>query len=290
MKFGIMFANTLPFNEADDAVALATGAEAAGFESLWTAEHVVWPTSYDSPYPYSRSGKMPGEESAPLPDPIVWLTWVAAHTQTIRLATGILILPQRNPLVTAKELSTLDQLSGGRVELGIGIGWLREEFEALGVPFERRGERMDEYVAAMRVAWTEDDASFAGEFVSYSGINVNPKPLQAPIPITVGGHSPAAARRAGRYAEGLFPALATEERLQELVPLARGSAEAEGRDPALLEFTAGTGRSFISEPASVIEPLAGLGVTRLVVPAFYLLRPDLETALGKIAEVITEFG
>ena len=151
MKFGVMFANAGPRARPEDAVAMAQDAEAAGFESLWTVEHVVVPAGYESEYPYSADGRMPGGEDADIPDPLVWLAWVGAVTTTLRLATGILILPQRNPVVLAKELATLDLLSGGRVVLGVGVGWLREEFDALGVPFEERAARTDEYVEALRV-------------------------------------------------------------------------------------------------------------------------------------------
>src|SRR5262249_32382928 len=141
MKFGIMFANVLGFTRPEGAIAIAQAAEAAGFESLWAVEHVVVPAGYKSEYPYSDTGRMPGTEDVDIPDPLVWLTYVAGATSTIRLATGILILAERNPVVTAKEVATLDMLSNGRVTLGVGAGWLREEFDAIGVPFERRGKR-----------------------------------------------------------------------------------------------------------------------------------------------------
>ena len=155
MEFGIAFANTLQFTEHEGLVDLARSAEAAGFDSLWTVEHVIFPDGYQSEYPYARSGKMAADASSPIPDPLIWLAFVAAATTTLRLGTGILILPQRNPLILAKEVATLDRLSGGRVELGIGVGWLREEFDALGVPFERRGARTDEWIDLMRAVWTE---------------------------------------------------------------------------------------------------------------------------------------
>ncbi|MEZ5235173.1 MAG: LLM class flavin-dependent oxidoreductase [Acidimicrobiales bacterium] len=125
--------------EPGDAARLARAAEAAGIESLLTVEHIVWPTEYDSVYPYSPTGRLPGGPDTALPDPLIWMAHVAAHTTTLRLLTGVLVLPQRNPLLVAKQVATLDALSGGRIELGIGVGWLREEFEALGVPFEGRG-------------------------------------------------------------------------------------------------------------------------------------------------------
>ncbi|MEI8127478.1 MAG: LLM class flavin-dependent oxidoreductase, partial [Actinomycetota bacterium] len=148
MKFGVIFANSGPFSRAEAAVSMVTAAERAGFESVWTVEHVVVPAGYESEYPYDPSGKMPGRDSAPIPDPLIWLAYLAAVTTTIKLATGILIVPQRNPLVLAKEIATLDNLSGGRFHLGLGVGWLEEEFDALNVPFSERGRRTDDYVAA----------------------------------------------------------------------------------------------------------------------------------------------
>src|SRR5437588_6397741 len=171
MKFGVMFANVGPYVEPDMAAAFGRIAEEHGIESLWAVEHVVVPADYQSQYPYSPSGRMPGPEESPIPDPLIWLTWVGAATTTLRLATGILILPQRNPVILAKELATLDVLSKGRVELGVGVGWLREEFDALGVPFEERGARMDEYIAAMRALWERGEDTYRGRFVDFHSAN-----------------------------------------------------------------------------------------------------------------------
>jgi probable F420-dependent oxidoreductase len=139
------------------------------------------------------------------PDPLIWLTWAAAATTRLRFMTAVMILPQRNPLVLAKEVATLDYLSGGRIKLGIGVGWLKEEFEALGIPFERRGKRADDYIAAMRALWASDGASFVGEFVKFDKVSCNPKPVAKSVPIVVGGHSEAAARRAGRLGTASSP-------------------------------------------------------------------------------------
>ena len=198
MKFGIAYRNTMTFTQPAGLKALAQGAEAAGFESVWTVEHVIFPDGYESTYPYDPSGKMPAAADTPIPDPLVWLGQVAAVTTTLRLATGILILPQRNPLVLAKELATLDSLSGGRVELGVGVGWLEEEFDALGIPFSERGTRTNESIEVMRALWDDDHASYEGQHFSFSGASSNPKPFDGRIPIHIGGHSSVAARRAGR--------------------------------------------------------------------------------------------
>ena len=175
MKFALHFGN-FAFPDPEGARRLVRLAEAAGFDSVFAVEHVVVPDDYASVYRYAPGGRLPGGPSVNFPDPLIWLTWVAAATTRLRFMTAVMILPQRNPLVLAKEVATLDYLSGGRIELGIGVGWLKEEFDALGIPFERRGKRADEYVAAMRALWASDGAGFAGEFVNFNRVNCNPKP------------------------------------------------------------------------------------------------------------------
>jgi probable F420-dependent oxidoreductase len=247
---------------------------------LWTVEHVVVPAGYQSTYPYSRSGRMAGgAEDFPSPDPLIWLAFAAAATSRIRLATGILILPQRNPLVLAKEVATLDRLSGGRVILGVGVGWLEEEFNALGVPFAGRGERTDEYVAVMRALWTQDLASFSGTTIRFHDVYLRPQPTQRPVPIVIGGHSERAAQRAGTIGDGFFPAGVEVERLPLLVASAREWAERAGRDPARLEITMGAR----PKPESVAAVLAA-GVDRLVLPAPQQIE-DLERMAGELAGV-----
>ena len=156
MKFGLAFASSVGV-DSSSALEICKCAEEIGFESVWGGEHVIMPTTIDSSYPYTADGKIPATPDMPIPDPLIWLSFVAAHAPTLRLGTCILILPQRNPVILAKALATLDHLSGGRVELGIGVGWMREEFDALSIPWEARGARTDEYVEAMRVLWREPD-------------------------------------------------------------------------------------------------------------------------------------
>jgi probable F420-dependent oxidoreductase len=290
MRFGVSMASSWPFNQLDSAVELAQATEAAGFESLWTVEHVVWPENYESVYPYSRRGKMSGDPSVDIPDPLIWLSWVGAATSRIRLGTGILILPQRNPLVLAKELATLDGFSGGRLEFGVGVGWLEEEFDALGIPFAGRGRRTDEYVAAIRTVWSEANASFSGEFVDFSGVNVNPKPVQAEVPVTIGGHTEAAARRAGRIGDGFFPGTGSFESLAGLFGIVRETAEEHGRDPAAITLTTWHPQGIFDDPEKRLEELAILGVDRVVVPGFLLIRPDLDTVMAQMSDIIATYG
>lgn len=286
MKFGIGFANTGPFASGPGAVKLAAAAEAAGFESLWTVEHVVYPEGYESVYPYGPSGKMPGSGRNPIPDPLAWLGHVAAATSEIRLATGISLLAERHPLVFAKEVATVDSMSGGRVELGIGVGWLREEFDALGVPWARRGARTEEYLEVMRRVWAEDDVSFEGEFVSFERVSSNPKPPAGRVPVHIGGHSPAAARRAGRVGDGFFPA---EGDVASLVRMARTEAAEAGRDPASIEITTFHPGLLGDDPAAAVAEAESWGAHRLLVPAFRYYR-HTEEALAEFAGSVIRPG
>lgn len=274
MKIALGFANTGPFATPAGARALGPAAEAAGFESVWTVEHVLYPEGYESTYPYSPTGKMPGSGDSPIPDPMAWLSFIGATTSTLKLGTGILIVPQRNPAVLAKEVATVDMLTEGRVMLGIGVGWLREEFDALGVPWPRRGKRTDEYIAAMRALWAQDDVNFKGEFVNYDGVSSNPKPHDGSVPIVIGGHSRAAAERAGRLGDGFFPGTGD---LGELIDIVRQTAADNGRDPESIEITAGSAQ-VASDPKAAVQELTELGVSRMFVPAFLFARSENLTA------------
>jgi probable F420-dependent oxidoreductase len=287
MKFALMFVNSM-LPDAAGATRLGKLAEAAGFDSLITVEHVIWPSVYNSAYPYSPSGRLPGNPSTPLPDPLIWMAWVAATTTRLRFMTGVLILPQRNPLVLAKEVATLDYLSGGRIELGIGVGWLKEEFDALGVPFEKRGKRADEHIAAMRALWAGDDASFKGEFVNFTGVSSNPKPPRGTVPIVIGGHSEAAAKRAGRLGDGFFPLNAGQHDIGPLIAMMRAEAAKAGRDPKAIGITTtcpGLSPKAGSDPRSAIEERAALGVSRVIVPVTPFMA-DLETGLAAFGEKV----
>lgn len=283
MRFGIAFANTGPMIEPRAAAAFAGAAEAAGFESIWTVEHVVVPRHYESPYPYSPTGKMPGSEDSPIPDPLIWLTYVAAETERIKLGTGILILPQRNPVVLAKQTATLDQLSGGRLLLGIGVGWLEEEFDAIGVPFSERGARTDDAVAVLRALWTEDAASHHSAFTNFDECVVRPRPVQPSVPIHVGGHTDVAARRAGRLGDGFFPGKGAHVELARLFDVVRVTALEHGRDPSRVELTAGSDKHGGAEALDDVKALADIGVDRVVVPAFAFWR-DSAAALARYGD------
>jgi probable F420-dependent oxidoreductase len=281
VRFGLAFASSVGIDHAT-ALDVCRAAEAAGFESLWGGEHVVLPATIESRYPYTADGRIPATDETPIPDPLIWLAFAAAAAPTMRLGTCILIVPQRNPLVLAKELATLDQLSGGRVELGLGVGWMKEEYDAIGVPWERRGARNDEYVAAMRALWSGPRAEFHGAFVDFPPVTCSPRPVQDSIPILVGGDSDAAIGRAVRLADGYFPGEGDPDRLGALIRRVRDAAERAGRDPASIEINAMFGRQ-MSDPIAGVEQLRELGVGRVMVPAFFFAGPG-----GP--ERIVEFG
>jgi len=276
MKFGLGAPYAMgAIEEGDYAARFARIAEDLGFESLWTVEHVVMVPEYASRYPYHPSGRSPFSAEVTQPDPLIWLAYVAAATQRIRLATGVLIVPQRNPVVLAKTLATLDRLSGGRLLIGAGVGWVREEAEAVGVDFDDRGARMDESIEAMRALWREPVSHYAGEHFRFDGVVSKPKPAQpGGVPILIGGHSKAAARRAGRLGDGFYPLGVDDARFAELQGVMNEAARVAGRDPAAIEVTLGGDLG-----AESAERNARLGAARTVV---YPPTGDLDALPSKL--------
>lgn len=281
MKFGVIPPYGIsPLESGEFAIAFAQIAERYGFESIWVVEHVVMAVDYVSVYPYDPSGRSPFTADVPQPDPLIWLSYIAAATQRIRLATGILNLPQRNPLILAKEVASLDRLSGGRLELGIGIGWVREEAAAVGTSFDNRGRRTDEYIEVMRTLWREPVASFKGEFVNFERVVSQPKPVQADgVPIVVGGHSKAAARRAGRLGNGFYPLGVSVAKLAALRDTMAESARQCGRDPSAIAITC------LGNPdLQSAEFYAGVGVDRIVIAAKHRNLEELRRWCGKFSD------
>jgi len=279
MKFGLAFASSIGL-DSQSAIDLSKRAEEIGFESVWGGEHVIIPAKFDSKYPYTEDGKLPAEPDTPIPDPLIWLAYVAAAAPTLKLGTCILILPQRNPVILAKELATLDVLSGGRVELGIGVGWLQEEFEALGVPWERRGARNDEYVEAMRVLWAGTEAEYHGDFVDFDPVTSSPRPVKGDIPILVGGDTQVAINRAARLAQGYFPGTSKTEELKELISKLHEALKKNDRAPGDVEINAIFGEQ-MADPVAGVAQMEEIGVSRLMVPAFFFAGPD---GLDRLAE------
>jgi len=244
-----------------DAVAFA--AERCDFATLWSGEHVVMVDRSASRYPYSEDGQIAVPSTADWIDPLIGLSFAAAATSTIRVATGVLLLPEHNPVLVAKQAATLDTLSGGRLTLGAGIGWSREEFNALGVPFERRAARIAEYVAAMRTLWRDDVASFDGEFIGFDSVRVNPKPFDGSrIPIVLGGNSDAALHRVAAWGDGWYGFnLDGVSAVADRVEFLRLLCDEGGRDPGELRLSV----ALCDLQVSDIGPLADLGVDELVV-------------------------
>ncbi len=262
MKIGLLYINSGPFIKPELFAHLARSAERLGFESIWTVEHVVIPQNYKTPYPYSRDGKIPGGEDVPIADPFLPLAYAAAITTRLRLGTGVIILPQHNPLYVAKEIATLDVLSRGRAMLGVGSGWFKEEFSALGLDFHTRGARTDESIQAVRALWREDPSSFRGKYLSFEALRSFPKPVQeGGVPIHIGGHSPAAARRAARFGDGFFSSEADISKLKELFGIMREECARRGRSPSEVELSC-MGRA---KPDSVRQ-LGDIGISRVIVP------------------------
>ncbi len=289
MKFGLAFGSSLGI-EGDGALELCRRAEAAGFDSVWGGEHVIMPTTIESAYPYTADGRIPAQPETPIPDPLIWLAYVAAAAPTLRLGTCILIVPQRNPVILAKEIATLDRLSGGRVELGVGVGWMREEFDVLGVPWERRGARTDEYIAAMRTLWSGPEVEFHGEFVDFPRVTCSPRPIQTSIPVLVGGDSPAAIRRAVRIADGYFPGEGKVDRLGHLIGELRIAADKHGRDPASIEVNAIFAVQ-MTDPVAGAEQFAEIGVGRAMIPSMFFAGPGGLDRMSEFGErVIRKAG
>jgi probable F420-dependent oxidoreductase len=224
MKIGFFAVGIGPTVEPERIRSIAVNAERLGFASIWAPEHVVLLERYSSKYPYS-SGEFPMPTDTPINDPFTTLAYVAACTSRIKLGTGICLVPEHNPLVLAKTVATLDRLSGGRFILGVGVGWLAEEFGAIGVPWERRAQRTREYIDVMRKLWHEPKSSHSGEFVSFQGVQSFPKPANGKgVPVWFGGESGPALRRTAEYGDGwlgfnLLPdeAAARLKRIEELL-------------------------------------------------------------------------
>jgi probable F420-dependent oxidoreductase len=228
-------------------------AERLGYDSVWAGEHVVLPSPRVEPSPM--------EPEDAILDPLVALTHVAAHTERIRLGTGVLLLPQRNPVVLAKQVASLDVLSGGRLILGIGVAYLEPEMRAIGVPMEGRGSRSDEYLAAMRSLWEDEAPGFHGRFADFEGVDAHPRPVQRPLPVVVGGHSERAFLRAARHADGWYGFLTGLRAMAQYRDGLRAAIEQAGRTRPL-HVSVSPSRPMDAE---TVRAYADLGVDRLIV-------------------------
>jgi probable F420-dependent oxidoreductase len=257
IRLGLFSMTTGPASYPEGAARIARAAEAAGFDSLWGGEHVVLPDPQAPPAPLGPTDR--------IADPVVTLAFLAAHTTRVRLGTGIIILPQRNPLVLAKQLATLDVLCAGRLVVGVGVGYLEPEFRALGAPFRERGRVTDEYLGAMRAIWGDGPPAYHGRVVRFAGVDAHPKPVQRPHPpIVVGGHTPAAFRRAVEQGQGWYGFALDAEATARCLAGLREAAARHPRPPALgpLEISV-TPRGRVDREAA--RRFADLGVHRLIV-------------------------
>jgi probable F420-dependent oxidoreductase len=287
MKIGFSIFSTKAFNT--EAVRFfATKAEELGYESIWMPEHVAFPTSFQSRYPYSPDGKYPGDMDLDCPEPLAVLNYVAALTKRIKLGTVIIILPLHHPLYIGKQLATLDVLSGGRVILGVGSGWLKEEFDALGIDWKTRGSRTDECIQALRSVWRDNPSSFHGKHFNFGPVKSFPKPITGDIPIFIGGHSPANAKRAARLGDGLMPASSVEDALNAL-SMMKEECRRIGRDPSKMEFNCSSDKSTWfggwDKLADSARRLRDIGVTRITFPSTLF---GLEWNPGAIAHAMEQ--
>jgi probable F420-dependent oxidoreductase len=290
MKFGIVPINLREFTNPEVLVPFVQRAEALGYESVWTAEHVIIPKTYTSVYPYNPSGKLPFAADAAIIDPLVALTFIAAATSRLRLGTGVNILPQMNPLYLAKWASSIDHLSRGRLRLGVGIGWLREEFAAIGVPFEQRGKRADEYLQALKAVWSGEEVNFQGEFVRWQGFMMRPRPVQpGGVPLVIGGVTPAAIRRTVRYGDGWYVIGKDLDEYRAHMRALADEGARQGRDLRELEITAYW--NYAREGVESLSVYEDLGVHRLLINVHALRERDVTVALERFAnEVIAKHG
>jgi len=272
MKFGLFGINNGPCAFPKCAAAVARAAEDAGFESVWTGEHVILPDPQAPPSPVAAD--------YPMLDPTVSLAFVAAHTSKIRLGTGIIILPQRNPVVLAKELASADVLSNGRLIFGIGVGYLKPEFEAIGAPFDHKGARSEEYLSAMIALWSMPKPEFKGKWVSFKGVNAMPRPVQKLHPeIVFGGHTPEAYSRAARLAKGWYGFAQDVDSTAKCVEGLRAACQKAGRKFEDLEISVSPRGPVDLDTA---KKFAEVGVSRLII----LQRgTDEASALAQVSDI-----
>ena len=235
MKVGIYLPQVGGVASPENITRVARAVESNGYDSLWTFDHVVLRPDQGSDYPYSEDGRFLVPAEAPFLEPLTLMTYAAAVTERVELGTAVLVAPMRAPVLHAKMMATLDHLAGGRLILGAGVGWWKEEFEALSMPFDRRGARMDEYLQVLRDLWENEIGSFDGEFYNTKGWYCRPQPPRR-VPILLGGNNPRQLRRAGRFADGYLANPAMLDTLDEDWALVRSEAESHGRDSSALEL------------------------------------------------------
>ncbi len=267
MEFGAHLPVYGPAATRETVLGFARRLEALGYDSLWASDHVVIPWRITSRYPYGPTGEFPLPPATPFLEPLTTLALVAGATERIRLGTTVLVLPHRHPVLAAKMLATLDHVAPGRVILGAGVGWLREEIELFGVPYRRRGAWSDEALRVMRACWSQERPAFAGEFFTFDALGFAPKPARGTIPVWMGGHTPAAFRRVAELGDGWHAAFALPEQLEAGRAALREACGKAGRDFSTLTLSVRVGlpaRKPADELVGELRALAGLGVSHVV--------------------------
>jgi probable F420-dependent oxidoreductase len=281
MKFGLRLPGAGPYAGPEAIVAFAQKAEALGFDSIWMTDHIALPVDVASKYPYTADGKFFWPPETPYFDTILTLAWASAATERINVGTSVLIASWHHPVNTAKALATLDVLNGGRTIVGIGTGWMREQFDILGAPFETRGPRTTEYIALLKHLWTEDLIDFHGEHFQFSGFKFYPKPARKPsIPIWCGGKSEGVLRRVAAVGDGWHPLYITPEELEEKLVRLEGYLAEHGRTMDEITLSARPVDQATLD-AETIERYAGLGVKLLIADTSF----DHDSMDGVIDEV-----
>jgi probable F420-dependent oxidoreductase len=268
MQFGCHLPIWGPGATREALITLARRVEGLGFDSVWASDHIVIPTQIRSRYPYNATGDFPLPATANFLEPLTALAVVAGATERVQLGTTVLVLPHRHPVLAAKTLATLDHLAPGRVILGAGVGWMREEIELLGAPYDRRGAWTDEAIRIMRACWQNERVSFRGEFFSFPEVGFAPRPARGAIPIWIGGHTPRALRRVAELGDGWHAAFASPAVMREGLEKLRAACARVGRDPATITLSVRMGVPAKRASAEVLDELKALrdvGVTHVIV-------------------------
>jgi probable F420-dependent oxidoreductase len=265
----------------------ARRAETLGYDSLWVSDHVVIPYTIRSRYPYNATGDFPLAPDTDFLEPLTVMALVAAVTNRVRLGTSVLVLPHRHPVLTAKMLATLDHLAPGRVILGAGVGWMKEEIELLGVPHNRRGAWSDEAIRVMRNCWKDERVSFTGEFFSFQDLGVRPRPVNRGIPIWIGGHTERALKRVVTLGDGWHAAFPSVDKMRDGIADLKRACAKEGRDPATLTISARVGlpaRKPADELVGELRALRDLGVGHVILESRMRDLPEMTDTYERFAK------
>ena len=265
----------------------ARRAEALGYDSLWVSDHVVIPYTIRSRYPYNTTGDFPLSPETDFLEPMVVMALVAGVTSKIRLGTSVLVLPHRHPVLTAKMLATLDHLAPGRVILGAGVGWMKEEIELFGVKHERRGAWSDEAIRVMRACWKDERVSFKGEFFTLDNLGVRPRPAAGTIPIWIGGHTERALRRVATLGDGWHAAFPTPDKMRDGIAELRTACARAGRDPSTVTISARVGlpaRKTAEELIAELRALRDMGVGHVILESRMRDIPEMTQTYERFAK------